>query len=289
MGFYEQLPDWAGPAPAASTKIADLKRQTQRTQARLGNIPPGGVTYAQLSPGALSGIHDFVGPLYGAVGGEPGGGPDKALYIRTDDGDGGASTALWQYESGAWVRVGSPAKHGSQHYTGGSDPITPANIGAAAASDVTTSVLGTVVTMTASTTLANTGLTLTLNTTTEVWWFQSRLLVNAPNPTMDCKLNVSVPGSATASWGGVSGANQAAEAGWGASITTAAPLVILNQGNILQAATVNGTVAIALEGIVFSAAASTGTVNLRFAQNVSDPGTLSINAGSFLRATRLVA
>jgi hypothetical protein len=69
-------------------------------------------------------------PAYGTLAEEPTG-SDKGLYVRTDDGDGGASTGLWQKQRGAYVRVGPPAKHASQHASGGSDPVTPASIGAA--------------------------------------------------------------------------------------------------------------------------------------------------------------
>lgn len=47
----------------------------------------------------------------------------NALYVRSNDGDDGASTALWQVESGAAKRVGAAAKHAAQHQPGGADPL----------------------------------------------------------------------------------------------------------------------------------------------------------------------
>lgn len=123
MSQYPELPDWAvpGPAPASTVKQRDTRRVQERHMVRIGAIYPGSVTAAALEPGVVGGLGGGNVP-YGNVG-SIGPSNDQQLYVRVDDGDGAGSTGLWQFETGAWVRVGPPAKHASQHARTGADPL----------------------------------------------------------------------------------------------------------------------------------------------------------------------
>lgn len=121
-------------------------------QGPIGNTGPQGAQGVQGDPGTAGaagaqgaqGVQGTQGPagptgLTGPQGPNPSyntgatapAGVDQLMYVRTDDGDDGASTGLWQYESGAYVRVGAAAKHASRHATGGADPVTATSISAA--------------------------------------------------------------------------------------------------------------------------------------------------------------
>lgn len=66
------------------------------------------------------------GPSYGSNQIAAATAGDKALWVRTDIGGG----QVQQVQGGAWQPVAAPVVHASQHAAAGSDPVTPAAIGA---------------------------------------------------------------------------------------------------------------------------------------------------------------
>jgi hypothetical protein len=88
-------------------------------------------------PAGVAGADGAQGPAaslnYASISDFPATGSDSALYLAED------TSRIYQWESPYYVEVGvssGVANHASSHATGGIDAITPASIGAAAASHV---------------------------------------------------------------------------------------------------------------------------------------------------------
>jgi hypothetical protein len=161
-------------------------------------------------------------------------------------------------------------------------------IAVSAVATVTTAVRTTdSATKAADTTLANdTELLFPINgVSTEMWLVEAYLLVAAANATMDIKIGWSAPSGATASWGALG--NMAEVQGFGARVAAnTLPNALLAISGTPGYATISGTSGLALTGIFFDGGTS-GNVNLQWAQNTSDAGTLFLRKGSCLRLTKL--
>lgn len=133
-----------------------------------------------------------------------------------------------------------------------------------------------------------TGLALEIGaSSTEVWRVSYWLLVTAANATMDLKIGFSVPTSCTLRWGSNSATGNNIAGGWGIPSSANTWGVIKNEGDTFVIGSGIGTVG----GVPFVAlvygGGTAGNVQIKFAQNVSDPGNLSITKGSVLEAVKI--
>lgn len=136
----------------------------------------------------------------------------------------------------------------------------------------------------------NTGTTLTNDDTllfamgaNEVWFFQAWLYVNAANTTMNSKFGLSVPASATATWGG-NGVGNVAQPGFGAWTSTT-PIAMLTESGVLTVLTFAGTMGVGIAGTVTNSA-TPGNCVIQWAQSVSNASNLVMKINSRLAAER---
>lgn len=119
----------------------------------------------------------------------------------------------------------------------------------------------------------------------EVWFVEAWLLLTDANTTADWKFGWTAPAGATAAWGMLSSVNVAG------SLLTAGlaqtPLVTLSLADVAQEGGGGVTHPTMLAGW-FTMGANAGNVQLQAAQNTSNASNNTIEAGSFLRLTRLV-
>lgn len=307
MSLYPELPDFAGFVPAEVTRLVDMRRKVNSSTQRVGKLLPQSVGITELSTATVSTLETNAAASipYGNVSGEPASPADRQGYVRTDDGDGGASTAFWQYESGAWIRVGPPARHHSQHQPGGSDPmdvdqavgtgsLRTLGTGAAQAAPGNDTRFSKVTALTANmaaiasqTTLQNlTGLSLTISSSaTEQWLMRLRIIVLGANTTMGIKFGFTFPASCTMKGGALQG-DGATIGGW--QDTSGTPIAMNTQTTTPAFGTFAGTNGIQLEYIVFGGGTG-GVIQPQYAQNVSNAGNLQIMAGSCIESRLLVA
>jgi hypothetical protein len=120
---------------------------------------------------------------------------------------------------------------------------------------------------------------------TEIWLVRYTVRLNAANTTMDLKLGFTGPASCTLKWGTTGGV----VAGWGGVASGSTPAALLTESDTLSvgspAAADFGAV---IEAIVFGGGTA-GTVQLQYAQNTSDAGTLQVKKGSCVEAIKLAA
>lgn len=133
-----------------------------------------------------------------------------------------------------------------------------------------------------------TGLLLAIGASaTEIWHIKGTILVNTANSTEDAKLGLTVPAGCTVKWGLIGPASGSPN--WGAQATGGTPNATATQASTPNFGTpANGTIGIPFEAIVFGGGTA-GNIQLQFAQNVSDAGNLTIQKGSFIRATKLAS
>lgn len=130
----------------------------------------------------------------------------------------------------------------------------------------------TATTFTSSTTFANiTGLSCAV-AANQVYRFSGRLKVTGANTTHDLKLQMTLPAGASLEWSAYNGSAAAVTSAIN-SIDTGSTSGTHSRG------TFAGTLTIPLAGFV-TTGANAGTAQLQGAQNTSDGGTLSFDAGS---------
>lgn len=106
----------------------------------------------------------------------------------------------------------------------------------------------------------------------QVYKLRGRIKVTGANTTHDIKMQMSLPASATVEWSAYNGA--------AGTVTNAINAIDTGStGGIHIRGTFAGTLTIPIEGTI-TVAGTAGNAQLQAAQNVSDPGTLSVDAGS---------
>lgn len=124
---------------SSDSRLSDARTPTSHTHP-LSSLEQSGATTGQVAawngsawaPAAAAGSSPSIA-VYASVGNFPATGSETTLYLDE------SSSRLFQWESPVYVEVGGVGggfAHASTHATGGSDAITPASIGAAAASHV---------------------------------------------------------------------------------------------------------------------------------------------------------
>ena len=131
-----------------------------------------------------------------------------------------------------------------------------------------------------------TGLAVPITTSaTETWFFEAFLKMTGANSAMDMKFGMTVPTSTTATWGPLvkttAGGFVQIESTGGTAVAA------LTQSDTQTFATINGTFLVALAGFIYGGGTA-GNVQLQFAQNTTDASNLTVVAGSWMRATKLV-
>jgi len=124
---------------------------------------------------------------------------------------------------------------------------------------------------------------------TLVVFYEAWLFFVGANATMDIQFGWTGPAGATMLWAPLSDSTTAPVAGWGrraASQTNQPPVSI---ATAITGATGAGTDNVVVyAGLVFGGGTA-GNIQLQWAQNTSDAGTLTVKAGSFLRHRTLIA
>jgi hypothetical protein len=154
----------------------------------------------------------------------------------------------------------------------------------------TTAVVSSDLSLTSQTVLQNiTGLGLTVGASpTEIWLVKYWLLVEAPNATMDINLGFTVPAGCTMKWGGMPG-NTSNTPGFGSVAVATPPLALLTETQALQNGTpAAGVTGVGLVGMVFGGGTA-GTVQIQYAQAVSNANPLKIDKGSVMEAIRVAS
>lgn len=106
----------------------------------------------------------------------------------------------------------------------------------------------------------------------QVYKLKGRLKVTGANTTHDLKLQMTLPAGASLEWSAYNGAT--------GSVTNAINSIDTGSTSGTHArGTFNGTLTIPIEGFI-TTAGTAGTAQLQGAQNTSDAGTLSFDAGS---------
>lgn len=249
----------------------------------------------------------FGYPVYAAAPGNPT--PGQTYYDSTLGQIGYWNGSAWQYgtagvagptgptgpagatgatgptgATGSTGATGPTGPTGATGSTGATGPTGPAGAGLTTA--VLTSSLGAINTQT---TLQDiTGLPLAISASaTEIWLVKYWLIVSAANATMDLKIGFTVPASCTMQGGAISGSAIQAN-GWTNAPVANSPLAIATQATTLTFGTANLTNGIFLSYLVFGGGSS-GNVQIRYAQNTSDAGSLQVLKGSSFEATKLAA
>ena len=134
----------------------------------------------------------------------------------------------------------------------------------------------------ASVTPADAGLPIAISgSTTQLIEFTYELLVNAANATEDIVFSFTRPTGCTLLWGGSVGGAGGSVIGFGASATTTTPATLQTAGQTLPLGTGAGTTGITIKGKMIASGTSVpGTLQLQFAQNTADAGTLKLLKGS---------
>jgi hypothetical protein len=115
----------------------------------------------------------------------------------------------------------------------------------------------------------------------EKWRFRFLISLTAANTTMDLKMQLVAPAGATGYWGTVSA---------GATTATGNQSAVYNLAGSLNSSVSYASFGASsiFEFVAYVATAGTaGTVKLQWAQDVSDPGALTFNAGSLMTAERV--
>lgn len=144
--------------------------------------------------------------------------------------------------------------------------------------------------VTSSTTLQDiTGLGITIGASaTEIWLVKYWLLVKADNQTMDAKFGFTYPSGTTIKW--AASGNPAVLAGWGAAGTAGTGLYgTISEVAVLSVGTINSGIGAVPIFAIVSGGGTSGTVQLRFAQNTSDAGNLYIAKGSAVEYVKVSA
>jgi hypothetical protein len=139
-----------------------------------------------------------------------------------------------------------------------------------------------------STTLtAITGLSFPVGaSTTEVWRVKAMLLIEPANSEMDIKIGWTVPAGVGGRWGSHAG-SAATVAGWSevAVATAGVGMVAWTSAQSIGSST-GGIQGVMVEGILVGGGTS-GTAQLKIAQNTSNAGELKVLKGSLLEATKV--
>lgn len=128
------------------------------------------------------------------------------------------------------------------------------------------------------------------NSATEIWYFEILLMVVSANATMDFKAAFSVPTSCTMLWGTEAGLSPDLAAGFGGDATGSSPVALNTESGTQSFGTnaASGTQGIVLKGFIFGGGTA-GNVNLKWSQNTSDAGNLTVKKGSLLRALKIAS
>lgn len=240
-----------------------------------------------------------------------------------------AATRIWMRSNGAWsyVECDNHARlHEASHISGGTDPFLstdvlesiskrwqesggPTTLTAGAVTDGqylkrsgTTIIGGTV---TAPSTVARTGdssgvqnntlaaddtlLFPVTSSATNVLFFHAFLLLNSVNVTMGAQFGWSVPASCTMSWGQGDIAGSSVNAGFeDLAVGSTAAQATAAGGTTAIASANNGLFMAHLAGFVFGGGTS-GNVNLKWAQSVTNANNLVLKKGSFIEYRTLIA
>lgn len=137
------------------------------------------------------------------------------------------------------------------------------------------------------TTLQNiTGLGVSIGASaTEIWLIKYWILVNPANGTMGYKFGFSVPASCTLQWAPISVVSMTS-AVWGMDGNN--NLAFTESSTVANVNGANGVLPVGLAVIAFGGGTS-GTVQVKYAQNTSNGSNLKINKGSISEATKVVS
>lgn len=135
-----------------------------------------------------------------------------------------------------------------------------------------------------------TGLGLAIGgSSTEIWRVTYWLLIEAANSTMDIKFGFTFPASCTMRWGGHGGAGNNVTGMWANPIAAQNPNALPPQtGEVVVGTRAGGVTGMIFSAIVFGGGTS-GTVQLQYAQSVSDPGNLSVLKGSTMDGLKVAS
>jgi len=137
--------------------------------------------------------------------------------------------------------------------------------------------------LTASTTLTNvTGLAYSIGSSaTEIWLAEWWIIVTATSTTEDIKFGFTIPAGCTGYW------STAAQNGWTGANPTVTPFNLLSLATTMPLGTpASGNVGYILNAVILGGGTA-GAIQLQYAQNTSDAGSLTVKAGSMLRATQV--
>lgn len=119
---------------------------------------------------------------------------------------------------------------------------------------------------------------------TEIWWIEAFLLLNATSITPDFKFGWTFPTGCTMTWDATVGGSS----GFNGTSTGNSPTGLLAQTATRSLGAFAGTSGATIQGMVYGGGTA-GAVQLQWAQNVTDPTDIKILKGSLLRYTQIVA
>lgn len=121
---------------------------------------------------------------------------------------------------------------------------------------------------------------------TETWFFEAYLVLTAPSTASDWQFGMAGPTGATALWGAFD--SYINQAGFDPATTSGSPLSMLAIGGTLAVGSGNTTQGLHIGGWVYGGGTS-GTLNIKWAQNTATAVNSVRKAGSFMRVTKVVS
>lgn len=175
--------------------------------------------------------------------------------------------------------------------TNGLEWVDPPEGGGGSDPNLTIGVVNADQTITANTTLQDiTGISFPVGASaTEIWLVVYTILIESANATMDIKFGFTAPAGATGWWAPT---HHNAGAHYGAQSVGSSPSAFNDLSSVLSLAS-RGTIPAGPYGVIFRGhvfgGGTAGNVQLKFAQNTSDAGNLTIKKGTVVEARKVAA